>query len=66
MSNIILSAFTDEASSVFTEQIDAMKANGILYTELRGVDGIGVADLTKDQVKMLRKCLIKKVLRFGP
>ena len=63
MSKIILSAFTDEASSVFTEQIDAMKANGILYTELRGVDGIGVADLTKDQVKNVKEMLDKEGLK---
>ena len=63
MSKIQLSAFTDEASSVFTEQIDAMKANGILYTELRGVDGIGVADLTKEQVKNVKEMLDKEGLK---
>lgn len=63
MSKIILSAFTDEASPVFSEQIDAMKANGIGYTELRGVDGIGVADITDEQLKTVKESLDREGLK---
>lgn len=45
------SAFADEASSLFTEQIEAMKKNGVHYLEMRGVNGRNVSAMTKDEVK---------------
>lgn len=56
---IRLSAFADEASSNFREQIAALKRNGIGYIELRGLDGKNVSVLTEeeadDYAQMLRK-----------
>ncbi len=43
---IYISAFSDEAASDLQGQIDALKRNGIFYTELRSISGKNVADLT--------------------
>ncbi len=45
------SAFADEASSLFTSQIEAMKKNGVHYLEMRGVNGRNVSDMTADEVR---------------
>lgn len=55
--NIKLSAFADEASVSFDEQIIAMKENGVDFLEIRGVDGTNISDLTMDQVKTVQKKL---------
>ena len=60
MPKFILSAFTDEASPIFSEQIKAMKENGIRYTELRGVDGVNVSDLSLNQARNLKSLLDKE------
>ena len=57
MNNIKLSAFADEASVSFDEQIIAMKENGIDFLEIRGVDGINISNLSMDQVKTVQKKL---------
>ncbi len=49
--NFVISAFADEASSLFTDQIEAMKKNGIHYLEMRGVNGRNVASMTREEVK---------------
>lgn len=46
-----LAAFADEASSLFYEQLRAMKENGVHYLEMRGVNGRNVADMTADEVR---------------
>ena len=43
MGKIMLSAFADEYSSNFTEQLEALKGYGIGYVEVRGVDGKNVS-----------------------
>lgn len=45
MNKCILCAFSDEASPALDGQIAALHRNGIGYMELRGVDGVNVADL---------------------
>ena len=45
MNECILCAFSDEASPALDGQIAALRRNGIGYMELRGVDGVNVADL---------------------
>lgn len=54
---IRLSAFSDEASSSLDGQIEALKRNGIALTELRGVDGVNVADLTDKAAVEINKKL---------
>ena len=43
---IRLSAFSDEAAKDLDGQIEALKRNGIPYTELRSVGGKNVRDLS--------------------
>ena len=57
MGKIILSAFADEYSADFTEQLEGMRSFGIDYVEMRGVDGKNVSTLTKDEVKEARRKL---------
>ena len=52
-----LSAFSDEYSSVFDEQIEGLLKNKVRMTEIRGVDGTNVADLTPLQAMEVKKKL---------
>lgn len=54
MGKIILSAFADEYSADFTEQLLGMRTYGIDHVEIRGVDGKNVSVLTKDEVKTVK------------
>jgi len=53
----ILSAFSDEASKVFSEQLTALREEGITLIELRGVDGKNCAELTDAEAKSARLML---------
>lgn len=55
--NIRLSAFADEASADFAEQIRVLREECIPYIELRGLDGKNVADLTLDEAKRYKGML---------
>lgn len=57
MAKFTLSAFADEASPVFTEQLEALKRNEIPLLEIRGVDGKNILDLTDDELDTVRKKL---------
>lgn len=61
--SIQLAAFADEADSCLEGQIAAMKENGIPYLEIRGVDGINVADLTVEMAKEIRQRLEEAGIR---
>lgn len=52
---IKLCAFSDEASPALQGQIKALKRNEIYYTELRGVDGVNVADLRAEDAERIKK-----------
>ena len=54
---IKLCAFSDEASPSLDGQIKALLRNEIYYTELRGVDGVNVADITEDDAKKIKNKL---------
>ena len=54
---IQLCAFSDEAASDLMGQIEALKRNGIHYTELRSVAGKNVADLTEEEAKEYQKIM---------
>ena len=55
--NFKLAAFADEADGRLSEQIKAMKRNGIDYLEIRGVDGENISDITKEKAKEVRRQL---------
>ena len=50
MAKIILSAFADEYSADFCEQLEGMRGFGIDFVEVRGVDGKNVSALTPLEV----------------
>ena len=54
---IRLCAFSDEASSSLSGQIQALKRNEISLTELRSVDGKNVKQLTHDEAKQVCETL---------
>ena len=55
MAKFILSAFADEASPVFDEQLRILQEEGITLVELRGADGKNCADLTLEEAAILRR-----------
>ena len=57
MGKTILSAFADEYSSDFPEQLEGMRDYGIDYVEIRGVDGKNVSTLTPCEVKTVKSKL---------
>ena len=57
MGKIILSAFADEYSADFTEQLKGMQSFGIGHVEVRGVDGKNVSVLTHADVKEVKSKL---------
>ena len=54
MAKFELSAFTDEYSPEIDKQIEGMLANGIHYTELRGVDGKNVSEIDVAKAKEVK------------
>lgn len=57
MAKYILSAFADEASPVFDEQLRILREEGVSLIELRGADGKNCADLTLEEAGALRRKL---------
>ena len=57
MAEFILSAFADEYSPSFDEQLEGLKKNGVGFMEIRGVDGKNISDLTEDEMKAVREKL---------
>ena len=54
---VVLCAFADEASEQVTEQMRALKENGMAYLEARNVDGKKIADLTPGEARTLKERL---------
>ena len=59
----VLCAFADEASGQVTEQMRALKENGMVYLEARNVDGKNIADLTPGEARTLKERLAAQGLR---
>lgn len=57
MKQFQLAAFADEAGSLLSEQITAMRRHDIPYLEIRGVDGQSIAALSCDKAREVRKKL---------
>ncbi len=57
MSKYILSAFADEASPLFYEQINAMRESGITHLEMRGVNGRNISAMTREEVRCAKYML---------
>lgn len=59
MSEFIISAFSDEASSNIDEQIIALKKNGLAGMEIRNVDGENIADISLQKAKEVKEKMDK-------
>lgn len=57
MGKIILSAFADEYSNSFTEQLEALRSFDIGHVEVRGVDGKNISVLTLGEVREMKQKL---------
>ena len=57
MSKFILTGFSDEISSDFTEQLTQIKKLNIGYIEIRGVNGKNITDHTPEEAKELKRQL---------
>ena len=57
MIKVRICAFADEASPDLMGQIAALKEEGISLIELRGVNGRGVAELTEEEARAVRRRL---------
>ena len=55
--NFKLAAFADEEDGRISEQIKAMKDNGVSYLEIRGVDGQNISDISAEKAKEVRRQL---------
>lgn len=60
-----ISGFADEIHSRLEVQLAVMKELGQEYLELRGADGIGVADMTMEQAKGFRECIKSAGIRVS-
>ena len=60
---IKLCAFSDEAASSLDGQIAALKRNGINLIELRGVDGVSVANFDFENSERIKKELYKNGIK---
>ena len=61
MAKYILSAFADEVSPVFDEQLDYLKSRGIGYIEPRNIDGTNVSSLDDAQLSTA----VSKLEKYG-
>ena len=65
MAKLVLSAFADEYSEHFDEQLQALKKFGISYLEMRGVNGKNVSLLSKEEVKETKKKLLDSGIKVS-
>ena len=61
MTNMILSAFSDEYATAFEEQLLGMQRFGISHIELRHADGKNVSELTEEEGNKIKE----QLARFG-
>lgn len=54
MAKFVLSAFADEYSPVFDEQIKGLLDNGVKFMEIRGVDNKSISDISCGEARELR------------
>ena len=59
MAKYVLSAFADEVTNVFEDQLEYLNKQGIKYIEPRNIDGINVSSLTTEQAKRAKALMDK-------
>ena len=65
MAKLILSAFADEYSEKFDEQLHILKKFDISYLEMRGVNGKNVSLLSKEEVNDAKKKLLDSGIKVS-
>lgn len=65
MSNILISAFSDEYAKDFEEQLSAMESFGIDHVELRFIDGENVSALSDEKRLAVKKALDRHAVRVS-
>ena len=60
-----LSGFADEISADFNEQLEGLKANGIEYIEVRGVNGKNISTLNQEEMNEAQKLLVKHNIKVS-
>ncbi len=65
MASFIFSAFADEAGSSLSEQISALKANGISYIEPRNIENKSIMDYSDEELYEIKAALDKNGIKVG-
>lgn len=65
MVKFVLSAFADEYSPNFDEQIEGLQKNGIGMIEIRGVDGTNISKLTEEEMLAAKAKLDKAGIKVS-
>lgn len=65
MAKFVFSAFADEAGSTLSEQIAALKENGIRYIEPRNIDGKPILTLTENELREVKAELDKNGIKVN-
>ena len=65
MSKFIYSGFADEISKNLTEQIKCLRELNMEYLEIRGVDGINVADFSDEMIERIKKELSENNIKIS-
>lgn len=65
MAKFVFSAFADEAGSALSEQIAALKENGIRYIEPRNIDGKPILTLTENELREVKAELDKNGIKVN-
>ena len=63
MAKACLYAFADEADKLIVNQIDALLGNKIDFLEIRGVDGMNIADVTLEKAEELKALFDKSGIK---
>ena len=65
LQDIKISAFADEISDNFVEQLEGLKANNIKYIEVRGVNGKNISALSHDEMVEAKRLLDKYEIKVS-
>ena len=65
MAKFVLSAFADEAGTLLSEQIEALKRNGIDYIEPRNINGKPILKLTDEELNEVKTELDKNGIKVN-
>ena len=65
MARFVLSAFADEAGTLLSEQIEALKRNDIGYIEPRNINGKPILKLTDDELREVKAELDKNGIKVN-